>query len=155
MYISNESRFGRRQLELRRGRNARVVLTVGVRSWPTSAPREPTATERKVHELPHFPPKQWCSHCVCERVVEKPHKQVRLERSESIPPPENHICLVLHQDVGEQIWNRSDPKATFWVLFDVDMQHKKAILAPAKTASDRMGERAKRLMEQFFRGRVD
>ena len=35
---------------------------------PISDPREPTNTEKEVHELTHLPPQPWCEQCVREEV---------------------------------------------------------------------------------------
>ena len=50
---------------------------------PMAEPREPSKTERDVHELTHLSPQQWCDHCVKRRGVEHPHKRVTLESPES------------------------------------------------------------------------
>ena len=53
---------------------------------PISDPREPTNTEKEVHELTHLPPQPWCEQCVRGRGTENPHKRVTFERAESTLP---------------------------------------------------------------------
>ena len=48
---------------------------------PISDPREPTITEKEVHELTQ--PQPWCEQCVRGRGTENPHKRVTFERAES------------------------------------------------------------------------
>ena len=50
---------------------------------PISDPREPTITEKEVHEFTHLPPQPWCEQCVRGRGTENPHKRVTFERAES------------------------------------------------------------------------
>ena len=53
---------------------------------PISDPREPTNTEKEVHELTHLPPQPWYEQCVRGRGTENPHKRVTFERAESTHP---------------------------------------------------------------------
>ena len=53
---------------------------------PISDPREPTNTEKEVHELTHLPPHQSCEQCIRGRGTENPHKRVTFERAESTLP---------------------------------------------------------------------
>ena len=38
-------------------------------------PEEPSAEERREHELTHLPYRSWCKHCVGGRGKEAPHKK--------------------------------------------------------------------------------
>ena len=82
--------------------------------------REPSTTEREVHELTHLAPQQWCDHNVKGRGVEHPHKRVtrnqhsQLLRSISVPSRPLEACL--------EWW-----QTRCLVLVDVDTGYLKAV----------------------------
>ena len=67
------------------GKNKSMTLgTEGGRALtpvPLSSPKEPTATERRLHELTHLPYASWCPHCVSCRRPNTQHRSSKQERS--------------------------------------------------------------------------
>ena len=54
--------------------------------------KEPTAAERALHELTHWPYQQWCSHCVCMRGIEDRHVQLPESSDRDTPVVSFDFC---------------------------------------------------------------
>ena len=138
--------------------NADAERTVGP-EWrrmgppiPMPEPREPSKAEREVYEFTHLPPRQWCEHCVTGRGVQHPHKQVTLERAESLPEITFDVCFI--EISGSVSGVVVDEGATCLVLVDVDAAFVKRVPASAKTVTDFQVEGGRRFVEQFFQKRA-
>ena len=120
---------------------------------PDLRPREPTITEKEVHELTHLPPQPWCEHCVRGRGTENPHKRVTFERAEpTLPVVAFDFCFIKTCGIVPGV--TADEGATCLVLLDVDTGYMKAAPAAGKTVTDYLIEGSRRFVEQFFRRRV-
>ena len=99
---------------------------------PVSSPREPTITEREVHELTHLPPQPWCEQCIRGRGTENPHKRVTFEHAEhTLPVIAFDFCFI--KTSGIVRGTTADDGATCLVLLDVDTGFMKAVPAAGKT----------------------
>ena len=102
---------------------------------PDLRPREPTITEKEVHELTHLPPQPWCEHCVRGRGTENPHKRVTFERAEpTLPVIAFDFCFIKTSGIIPGV--TADEGATCLVLLDVDTGYMKAAPAAGKTVTD-------------------
>ena len=120
---------------------------------PISDPREPTITEKEVHELTHLPPQPWCEQCVRGRGTENPHKRVTFERAESkVHVIAFDFCFIKTSGIVPGV--TEDEGATCLVLLDVDTGYMKAVSAAGKTVTDYLIEGGRRFVEQIFRRRV-
>ena len=120
---------------------------------PISDPREPTNTEKEVHELTHLPPQPWCEQCVRGRGTENPHKRVTFERAEStLPVIAFDFCFIKTSEIVPGV--TADEGATCLVLLDMDAGYVKAVPSAGKTVTDYLIEGGKRFIEQFFWRRV-
>ena len=120
---------------------------------PISDPREPTNTEKEVHELTHLPSQPWCEQCIRGRGTENPHKRVTFERVEStLPAIAFDFCFIKTSGIVPGV--TADEGATCLVLLDVDTGYMKAVPAAGKTVTDYLIEGGRRFIEQFFRRRV-
>ena len=150
------TRIEQRENELVRGRKAQAAHMNGP-DWermelaiPMAEPREPSKTEREIHELTHLPPQQWCDHFVKGRGVENPHKRVTLERAEStLPVIAFDFCFI--KCFWERVWLVADEGATCLVLVDVCTGYLNVHPAAAKTVTDYLVEGVRGFGEQFLR----
>ena len=102
---------------------------------PIADPREPTITEKGVHELTHLPPQPWCEQCVRGRGTENPHKRVTFERAEStLPVVAFDFCFIKTSGIVPDV--TADEGATCLVLLDVNTGYMKAEPAAGKTVTD-------------------
>ena len=120
---------------------------------PIADPREPTITEREVHELTRLPPQPWCEQCVRGRGTENPHKRVTFELAEStLLAIAFDFCFIKTSGIVPGV--TADEGATCLVLLDVDTGYMKAVPAAGKTVTGYLIEGGRRLVEQFYRRRV-
>ena len=120
---------------------------------PISDPRQPTITEKEVHELTHLPPQPWCEQCIRGRATENLHKRVTLERAEStLAVIAFDFCFIKTSGIVPGV--TADEGAPCLVLLDVDTGYMKAVPAAGKTVTDYLIEGGRRFIEQFFRRRV-
>ena len=102
---------------------------------PISDPRDPTNTEKEVHELTHLPPQPWCEQCVRGRGTENPHKRGTFERAEStLLVIAFDFCFIKTSGIVPGV--TAHEGAICLVLLDVDTGYMKAVLAAGKTVTD-------------------
>ena len=100
-----------------------------------SDPRDPSNTEREVHELTHLAPQPMCEHCVKERGTENPHKRVTVERAEStLLVIAFDFCFIKTSGLVSGV--TADEGATCMVLLDVDTGYMKAVPVAGKTVTE-------------------
>ena len=106
---------------------------------PTTEPREPSETEREVHELTHLLPRQWCDHCVKgRRSVQSQHS--RLLRLISVFSRPLEACL--------EWWQTKEGRVLYWSRCNTG--YLKAVPAAAKTVTDYLVEGGRWFVEEFF-----
>ena len=98
---------------------------------PIADPREPTITEKEVHELTHLPPQLRCEQCVRERGTENPHKRVMFERAEpTLPVLACDFCFIRSSGIVPGV--TADEGATCLVLLEVVTGYMTAVPAAGK-----------------------
>ena len=127
--LDNWTRIEQRENELLRGRKAqaahdaeRMVGADGRRmafALPMAEPREPSETEREVHELTHLPPRQWRDQCVKGRGEETPHKRVTLERAgeSTLPFIKFDVCFFKTFGSVSEWWQKKERRVLYWSMW--------------------------------------
>ena len=157
------TRLEKRENELVRERKSQAAIDAALEAGlegrlrdaaiQMSDPREPSSTEKEVHELTHLLPQPWCERCVKGRGMENPHKRVTIERAEStLHVIAVDFCFIKTSGIAPGV--TADEGATCLVLLDVDTGYMKAVPAAGRTVTDCLIEGGKRFVEQFFQRRV-
>ena len=95
---------------------------------PISNPREPTVTEKEVHELTHLPPHPWCEQCIRGRGTENPYKRATFERAESTVP--------VIADLWSRPWCGRRRRGDLLGVAGCGYGYMKAVPAAGKTVTD-------------------
>ena len=61
------------------------TINEGVSPRVANQPGQPTAKDRREHEVCHVPYRSWCKHCVQGRGRRRPHSRIGSGRDEDLP----------------------------------------------------------------------
>ena len=105
---------------------------------PQAITREPTAAERALHELTHWPYQAWCDHCVSMRGIQDRHEALPQGSDRDTPVLSFDICYTGVSEQGGSSSSSSDAgnKLTFLVAHDAGTGSILGLPLPTKSKTD-------------------
>ena len=114
---------------------SQAVIEAGQREpKPQQIIKEPSASERALHELTHWPYQAWCDHCISMRGLQDRHQQVKQSSDRDTPVISFDICYTGISD-GASISNESS-KLTVLVAHDTSAGSVMGLPLPSKAKPD-------------------